>query len=459
MDCRLAELAEDFECARRRHGVMGAALAVSINGQMRTAAAGFRSDGGQPITVDTAFQPGSITKVFTAVLVMRAAQHGLLRLDDPLARYADELRIDPDSRAATITVRHLLTHTSGLWPTPPTGGRSWTLADFVRDGRFSTTLFEPGSQMSYCNAGYATLGHLLETAHDKSYADLLVAELIAPAGLRSTALRTRVDAHSAHGHRRRTNDAPPQPVGIDAIQRDWLEPSGSTMWTSAPDLVEFAGLLSTNRRRTPHRSILDDTTVATMLVPQISACDSTIGDHWGLGLSIFDRGPTRVYGHVGRAPGFTAFLHFAPEPDVVYALMMNEESDAALHMHDECVARYLAPLVGWRSGTGEPVEDHRRHVGHRRGQDVVGVYVGTEFTIRIRHGSHSSPPTAQIGTADDVALGAPTWAHVRITGTESLEFVPVDGGRPVVGRLQRQNDSTWLHVFAQAHRKQRLTPS
>src|SRR3954454_12246820 len=105
---RLAALAEE-------HGVVGASLAIQSGSQVLTAATGVLNlETRHPVTPDSLFQVGSITKVWTATLAMQLVDEGLLELDRPVVSYLPEFRVaDPDV-TRTVTARQLLTHTSGI---------------------------------------------------------------------------------------------------------------------------------------------------------------------------------------------------------------------------------------------------------------------------------------------------------------------------------------------------------
>ena len=114
---RFVEWQQRLDELVRRHGVPGASLAVLADGDVSTAASGILNAGtGVTATPDSVFQIGSITKIFTTMLVMRLADEHQLDLDQKVAELLPELRLaDADADAlGRITVRHLLTHTSGI---------------------------------------------------------------------------------------------------------------------------------------------------------------------------------------------------------------------------------------------------------------------------------------------------------------------------------------------------------
>jgi CubicO group peptidase (beta-lactamase class C family) len=140
---------------------------------------------GTRVTPETVFEIGSITKQFTATLVLLLANDGRLNLDRPAVTHL------PGAPAAwqRITIRHLLTHTSGLTNYTGLSGfemrRKLDSAGFVKELGRHPLIFEPGSAWSYCNSGYNLLGYVIEAAVGKSYWEVLRERICEPAGITS----------------------------------------------------------------------------------------------------------------------------------------------------------------------------------------------------------------------------------------------------------------------------------
>lgn len=141
-----------------------------------------------PVTPDTKFRLGSITKQFTGMAVLLLADQGKLKVDDPVCNYVQPC---PDAWKP-ITVHHLLTHTSGIpnftafqsytktmrQPSPPAD----TLKRFLNE----PLDFQPGSKFSYSNSGYVLLGYIIEKVTGGSYAEFLRKNILAPIGMNDT---------------------------------------------------------------------------------------------------------------------------------------------------------------------------------------------------------------------------------------------------------------------------------
>lgn len=158
----------------------------------------------QPMPTDALFRIASMTKPITAIGIMILQEEGKLSVDDPVEKYLPEFRgqrivASRDGDAVTlkkpsrvITLRDLLTHTSGLPGGFPPGladlyaTRQRTLAETVLVSSQQPLDFEPGSKWAYCNAGIDTLGRVIEVVSAQSFEEFLVARVFRPLGMNDT---------------------------------------------------------------------------------------------------------------------------------------------------------------------------------------------------------------------------------------------------------------------------------
>ncbi|WP_125774348.1 serine hydrolase domain-containing protein [Antribacter gilvus] len=255
-----------------------------------------------------AFRIGSITKPMIAVAVLRLVEAGRVGLSDPMGRHV------PDAPVPGATLRHYLTHTSGL-PAEPAGpwwerhgGCSWDDLVAMR----LPALWEPGERYHYSNTGYAVLGRLVEQAHGRSWDEVLRDELWAPLGMASTA-RTpagaRAVGYAVHPH---TDLVLREPVpGYLA-----MGPAGE-VWSTPADLVRFGawlvGVGPAEVDPTVADGVLSLAARRSLAVPRVVVDDDgPAGGPWttshGLGVRVRQDGPLRTVGHGGSVPGFTADL-------------------------------------------------------------------------------------------------------------------------------------------------------
>lgn len=169
---------------------------------------------GVAVTATSVFQLASVTKLWTATLIMQLVDDGLLNLDRPVRAYLPGFRVADEHASATVTPRHLLSHTAGFDAevvTETTNGDD-AIATFV-DEYLPTVgqLFAPGEHHSYNNSGYSLLGRIVEVLRGRPYRQVLGEHLVDPLGLRHVATRAdeAVLFHTSVGH---------HPSGVDGRQ-------------------------------------------------------------------------------------------------------------------------------------------------------------------------------------------------------------------------------------------------
>lgn len=135
---------------------------------------------GIPNEADTRFRIASITKQFTAALVLQLAEEGKIRLDGKITDYLPDYRKDTGGR---VTVHQLLNHTSGIPDYKNVASNPYSAIDFVKKHVSGDLEFEPGSKYKYNNGGYSILGAIIERVTGKSYETNLQERLLAPAGM------------------------------------------------------------------------------------------------------------------------------------------------------------------------------------------------------------------------------------------------------------------------------------
>ncbi len=145
---------------------------------------------GIPNAPDTKFRLGSITKQFTAVLVLQFVEQGKIKLDGKVSEYLPEYRKDIGDK---VTVHHLLTHTSGIpsYTSQPgffenVSRNPYKVGDFVKKHASGDLEFEPGSKFSYNNSGYFLLGAIIEKVTGKTYEQALKDNIFDPVGMKNT---------------------------------------------------------------------------------------------------------------------------------------------------------------------------------------------------------------------------------------------------------------------------------
>jgi CubicO group peptidase (beta-lactamase class C family) len=330
------------------HEVPAAGVAVYADGEVVDAAAGLLSTAtGVEATPDAVFQIGSITKVWTATLVMQLVDEGLIGLEDRLQQHLPDFRLADEAAAASLTVRQLLSHTAGFEGDvfTDTGRGDEALERYVAGLDDVAQLFAPGEQFSYNNAGYCVLGRLVEVLRGKPYAECLAEQLFAPLGLAHAAASPyeAILFRAAVGHVRPDPDRPqvPAPIWVMAPSN---APAGSMLAMRPRDLLAFARMHLDAGAAADGTQVLAPGTAAAMRERQVELPDIRVmGDAWGLGWELFDGLGTPVIGHDGNTIGQASFLRVLPERGLAVVLLTNGGDPYGLF--DDVVGHVLRELA------------------------------------------------------------------------------------------------------------------
>ncbi|WP_166353411.1 serine hydrolase domain-containing protein [Phytoactinopolyspora limicola] len=317
---RLADLA-------RRYAVPGSVLGIAYGDQTVTAVHGVTNvHTGVEVTTDTLFQIGSITKVLTASLVMTLVDEGTLDLDEPVMTYLPELRLSDAEATARITMRHLLTHTSGIAGDffHDTGRGDDCVERYVSALAGLPMTHPPAATWSYSNGGFVVAGRVIEKLTGRCWDDAMRQRLLGPAGLADTvtlpedALLRRAAVGHVH-----MGDEDPRPTEVWLMPRS-IGPAGATMCSTARDLLTFARLQSARGLAVDGTPLLTADSVASMHQEQAKLPDPhsktpSIGIAWFLD----DWNGRRVIGHDGGTIGQSAFLRCLPDLELAVVLLTN----------------------------------------------------------------------------------------------------------------------------------------
>jgi CubicO group peptidase (beta-lactamase class C family) len=339
---RLPALLAEYE-------VPGTAVGVLFGGEVIDHAAGVLSTvTGVETTPDSIFQIGSITKVWTTTLVMQLVDEGKVDLDKPLRDYLPEFVLGDDTAAAVITIRQLLSHTSGFEGDifNETGKGDDAVEKFVPTLAEVGQLFAPGELFSYNNAAFAVLGRLIEVQRGKPFDAALREHIFTPLGLTHTATDPyeAILHRAAVGHIRPAPDAAPVPAPVWAMTRG-MAPAGAMLAMRPRDLLAFAKLHLDSGTAADGTAVLSPAGVKAMQEPQVKVpALGLMGDSWGLGWELFDWNGTTVIGHDGGTIGQNAFLRVVPEHGLAVTVLTN--GGDTIELYKTIVGHVVKELAG-----------------------------------------------------------------------------------------------------------------
>jgi CubicO group peptidase (beta-lactamase class C family) len=331
---RLEEIQYRLDALARRHRVPGAVLAVGQGDELLDFATGVISlRTGVPATTDTVFQIGSNTKLLTTTLVMQLVDAGEADLDAPVRSYVPALRLDEAGAADEITLRHLLTHTSGIQGDhfEDFGRGDDAVARYVDSLASLDLVHRPGELWSYCNSGFVLAGYVVEQLTGVPYHQLLRERIGDPLGLRSMTVLAEemLASRSAVGHVLQEDGSLTVPPAV--IMGMAGAPAGSRTVATAADLATFARVHlngGTTRDGTQLLSAASARAMQQVQVTRPAVSDAPMSQ--GLGWILADWDGTRVIGHDGETIGQLSFLQAVPERDLVVVLLTNSPTGARL---------------------------------------------------------------------------------------------------------------------------------
>ncbi len=262
----------------------------------------------KPMRKDSIFWIASMTKVLTGTAIMMLQDEGKLNVDDQVSKYIPALGDlkTPSGRPARLTLRHLMTHTSGMpEATAEESKEALKLADLIPAYLNKPMRFEPGSKWQYCQSGINTLGRIIEVVSEKPYPSFLAERLFEPLGMKDTTFYVRPNQLSRLVTPvRREADGTLVETTIGLLQgksptsTDRYPAANGGLFSTAPDYARFARMIL-NQGTLDGRQYLRPETVRLMTTVQTGdlATGFTPGNGYGL-----------TWGVVRQPQGVTAVL-------------------------------------------------------------------------------------------------------------------------------------------------------
>ena len=327
-------------------GVPGAGLAlVRMSGVEWAGGVGLADrDNNTPVTADTHFRAGSISKSFIASALVQLYLDDEIDLDTPVSEIAPEIRIDNAwDPAHPVRVIHLLQHTAGFddmhfnemynVSDPPDMPLEQVLAI---NPSSRVVRWQPGTRMSYSNPGYAIAGYLIEKVTGEKYEDRIAEKIFKPAGMPTSSfvLTKEDEAILAKGYRDRTGP----PVPYTPI---YLRPAGN-LHTSAFELGRWVHLLL-NWGETENDLVIDPEYLSNMEHPRTTVASyAGLRNGYGSGIASSEVEGFPMLGHGGGIEGFSSSYAYSTSRDSGYVILLNStHSPEAMRRIAKLAVRYL----------------------------------------------------------------------------------------------------------------------
>ena len=336
----------------------GVAIAVVSKGTV-VAAKGFglaNVEHNAKVRQNTVFQSASVGKQFTAAAVMLMVEDGKLGLDDSIAAHFD----DAPKSWAPITVRHLLTHTSGI-PDYTDDDFDYRRAhgedDLVKMAYGLKLLFAPGARWSYSNTGYVLLGILVHKVSGEFYGDVLKARVFAPLGMKTARVISEADIvpHRAAGYRT---------VGGALKNQEWVAPELNTtadgaLYLTVLDLIAWDRAVRT-------KALLKAESWAQIFAPVKLNSGKTYP--YGFGWFVDEFAGAPKHSHTGSWQGFRSAIARYPRNDLTVIVLANHAGLNAGKLADVIAGQFDPILI---EPAPKPITDREPTVTEKL-RDLIG---------------------------------------------------------------------------------------
>ncbi len=384
------------------------------------------------ITSDTLFHVGSISKSFTALGLLKAVDKNLLSLDDAVKKYLPWFSAKSllgAAEAERITIRHLLSHHSGLGTWSPLGNPSdeqyhWrTFEQVVKSITDSWLKFPAGERFEYSNQGIDLAGYALGVASGKPFADFMREELLAPLGMAASTFN-QVEATQKEASAVGYLSKRPVPI-VNGIVMPLIAAGG--LFASANDLARFV-IFHLQGGRVDGKQILPHRLLQEMYAPQFTAQNQLGG--YGLGIYKAIQHDTVRLSHGGLGYGISAHYRFLPDHRIGLVLLTNQD---AAHNAPSLSSRVIEMMLAAKLGAvpeNKPVSatDKRTvsldEAALRRFEGTYSLYEGILFRFKYEQGA-----LFHVIGGEKLKLDARS-SNEFTSGSRSYRFLLAENGKP-----------------------------
>jgi CubicO group peptidase (beta-lactamase class C family) len=357
------------------------------------------------VTKEQIFQIGSLTKPFTAILVLKLAEKKLLSLDDPVSKFIKDY---PGGHK--ITIRHLITHTSGLYEVLRnplyfegiTSTKKYSHTEKLRYFQHEPLDFEPGTQFAYSNSGYSLLGIIIEQVSGKTYSECLKQYIKQPLKMHNTGFDYRLVKKNKTTGYSYLSDTKVQKAPY--WNADLLFSTGA-IYSNLEDLLKF------------YKGIKNFTIISE---ENLTPATRANRGGYGFGFYIDSVGTDRVVNHGGNLEGFTSYFAASFEKDICI-ILLNNITSTALEKLGNTIYKIVTNQPYTFPAPKKPIEISKDIL-----LTYVGVYeVSPEYMARVEF--ENGGLFLQINREQKLMLKGETETSFFIDGEDMVvDFISVD---------------------------------
>lgn len=342
------------KAAMKELEVPGVAVGLRIEGENHTFGYGQTNiEHGRPVDGETLFQIGSTSKTFAATAAMQLVEEGKLSLDDKVVDHLPRFKVPDAETASGVTIRHLVTHTSGWmgdWPgTKPTGRGDDALRKRVANMSRVPHLAPLGSVWSYNNLGFTLLGHVIEQITKKTFEQVVTDKIMKPLGMENSFYFPEevMVRKFALGHVK-------TPEGWKIV-RPWAQsratgPSGGVVSTAEDQMTYAQFHLGEHPEG---KKVLTKKTIRQMQKPLVAA--ASLGSHVGVSWLLDEIQGARTVAHGGTMVGQTSAFMMVPAREFAITVLTNAGAEGS-QLHRRVVKESLSRFLGLERPAHQPAE-------------------------------------------------------------------------------------------------------
>src|SRR5215211_5758573 len=452
-DPTFKKIAKKIVSEMKRLQVPGVAIGIWHEGKEYAEGFGITSvEHPLPVTADTLFQTGSISKTFTSTMIMKLVEDGKVNLDAPVKTYIKDFKVQDKEVTENVTVRHLLTRMGG-WVGDyfnDFGNGDDALDKMVKDIAKLPQIQPLGTIWSYNNTGFNIASRIIEIVTKRPYEQAAQEMLFDPLGLKMSFFYPS-DLLFTHcfvvGHQK-VKDKRSSPMDKVQVARPWaIGRAGNGVGgveSTVRDLLKYGRFHMSNGKK----NVITGKSLRAMRVQQADA-----GPRGGMGVTWFIRkfGDITVYAHGGATNGQQAYFFFIPEKDFACAILTNSDDGGIITtgITDYALQLYFHTKSNLPKPIQKPASELKEYVGRYQ--------IGTEcFDLKVK-GKHLIYHHIPLGgfPRPDTPPG-PAMPRMRFSFYEKDKVIGLDEPyKNVLGDFIRDEKGKlqFLRIGGRAHKK------